>query len=467
MFWKTVSNSFRTVRLRLALLFAALFTALAATVFIFVYWELSASLTGRVDTILREDADEIISAYREHGIGYLQACCAQEAGEDGSQTVFIRVMAPNGGVCVASDLSAWAGLAKCTSALSKPTDRGTCSPLAVPGRTDRVRMIITSMPDGYALQIGRSLKDTDELIHEYAEVFVRAFVILLIPGIWLGWFITHKLMAGVRRVTEAAERIRSEGDFALRVTARGEGEEMQRLARAFDDMLGRIQSLITELRDVTDNIAHDLRSPITRMRGVAETTLSGAQTIEDYREMAGVIIEESDGLVSLINTMLEISETQAGTAAIHKEHLDLVALANTAHDLFEPAAEDKGVRFLLEVPATPVTVCGDAQRLRHALANLLDNAIKYTSAGGAVTLRVEQVNMLARLSVSDTGEGIAAHDLARIFDRYYRADCSRTTPGNGLGLSLARAIARAHGGDITVASTLGAGSCFTIELPAG
>ncbi len=466
MFWKIVRDGLRTARVRLTLLFAALFTVLAATVFILVYWELSSVLVSRVDGMLREDADEMTGIYRRRGLDAVRIHCKDETTDEGGENIFYRFLSPHGDLSASSDLRSWKDLPRCVASLQPPSTNGSFATLAVPGKPCRVRAIGVLLPGGEVLQVGRLLKYEEGLVEEYARLFFRPFAVLLVSGAFLGWLITHKTMAGVRRVAVAADHISSEGDFSLRVAARGECIEIEQLARAFNGMLDRIQALVAELKEVTDNVAHDLRSPVTRMRGMAETTLTGPQLTDEYRDMAGVIVEECDRLVCLINTMLEIAETEAGTARITLADVDIAALAKDAHDLFGPVAEDKGVRLLFDTAAPAAHVRGDERRLQRVLANLLDNAIKYTSAGGTVTVAVVKVSGAVQVVVSDTGCGIAPNDLPRIFDRYYRADPSRSTAGSGLGLSLARALARAHGGDIAVASSPGTGSVFTLVMPA-
>ncbi|MFZ0035015.1 MAG: HAMP domain-containing sensor histidine kinase, partial [Sedimentisphaerales bacterium] len=274
-------------------------------------------------------------------------------------------------------------------------------------------------------------------------------------------------MSGVKRVTQTAVSIANEGNLIHRVPVGNEGREIRNLALAFNNMLERIQSLVSELRDVTDNIAHDLRSPITRIRGIAETTLTSNENLDTYREMTATIIDECDMLVGMINTMLEIAETQAGAANFEVAPVDIIKIVKDAHELFQPVAEDKNITLELDVQngVKTVLVAGDTTRLQRAIANLLDNAVKYTDSGGKVTVSVERTQTQVKISVSDTGLGIEEKDITRIFDRFYRADTSRSTAGNGLGLSLAHTIVQAHKGKIVVESTPGKGSTFTILIP--
>ena len=218
------------------------------------------------------------------------------------------------------------------------------------------------------------------------------------------------------------------------------------------------------MREITDNIAHDLRSAVARIRASAELTLSADTTSDEYRTSAADIIEECDRMIEMINTTLDVAEAEAGTAAFADRDIDITALVQDACELFEPVAEDKHITLTV----TSIGDChtrGNTQQLQRMLANLLDNAVKYTLESGRIetALALDEDNIT--ITVSDNGIGISESSLARIFDRSYRCDASRSESGFGLGLSLARAIARSHGGDITVASIPGEGSTFTVTLP--
>jgi signal transduction histidine kinase len=266
-------------------------------------------------------------------------------------------------------------------------------------------------------------------------------------------------MSGVAEVTRTAQRI-AEGMLDERVPATRSGEEIDQLAATFNQMLDRIQRLVAGIREMTDNIAHDLKSPITRIRGQAEISLAAGGPLE---ELAGTAIEESDRLLAMIDAMLFISRTEAGVTRPDCKPIDLAALVRDACELFRALAEDKRIRLACSAPEQ-LTLAADAPLVQRMLANLIDNAIKYTPEGGEVAIALEpDANGAAVIRVRDTGPGIPAADLPRIFERFYRGDPSRSLPGAGLGLSLARAVARAHGGDITVA-TSPAGSTFTARL---
>jgi signal transduction histidine kinase len=229
-------------------------------------------------------------------------------------------------------------------------------------------------------------------------------------------------------------------------------------------MLDRIQTLVTGIREMSDNIAHDLKSPITRIRGISEVSLTTGASEKEYENMAASTVEECDRLLDMINTMLVISKTEAGVNKLDAKELDIGAVVRDACELFRSSAEDKDLRLICDVPGN-FSISGDNRLIQRMIANLLDNSIKYTPAGGSIEVTVNTLNNDAvAITVKDTGIGIFEKDMPRVFERFYRCDPSRSEAGIGLGLSFARAIARAHGGDITVSGEPNKGSTFTITL---
>lgn len=318
--------------------------------------------------------------------------------------------------------------------------------------------------NGLVMVMGISLSENEQLVAGYRRVFATAFVVVLIVASLLGLLIAHGAMAGVKRVTQTASAI-EHGDLTQRVTSHGEGEEIHDLTVQFNRMLERIADVMMELKQITSNVAHDLRSPITRIRGLAETTLISNSNNEDYQKMAGAVIEESDSLINMINTMLEIARTDSGIVQFEKQSVDLGELVHTAHDLFDPVAEDMNIRFDVNIQDDHLFVMGDLQRLQRIVANLVDNALKFTPSGETVSLSIIANPNEVSIIVKDTGTGISEDELPRIFDRFYRTDQSRSAGGSGLGLSLVQSLVRVHDGVVNVESSVGEGSVFTIVLP--
>lgn len=245
---------------------------------------------------------------------------------------------------------------------------------------------------------------------------------------------------------------------------KGRGSEIDRLATTFNGMLDRIQALVTEMKEMTENIAHDLRSPVTRIRGIAEMTLTTGKTIDEYEAAAANTVEECDRLLEMINTMLYISEAEATAGKLTMEEVEMTRVVRDACELFQPVAEDKGVSLVAHI-GSGLKVRGELQGLQRMVANLIDNALNYTRCPGTVTVSVNGNEKHGVISVEDTGIGIPEEEISRIFRRFYRCDRSRSRPGVGLGLSLVKAIVQSHRGQITVTSTPNVETIFTVTLP--
>jgi len=464
MFSKRGISILRTTTFRLTLWYLGLFSALSLAVFLVVYVSLTSHLRDQTDNELMDTAKEFETLYREHGAKALQAEFTREAESRGTRRVFFELISSQGHVVTTSDLSRWTGLEIPRPDAEAPSgNRPSFRTLSLRGHRHKVRIISNPSLDGNVIMIGRTLQDEEIMLERYRETFAAAFVVMLVCGGLVGWLMARKAMSGVQRVTETATRI-GRHDLGRRVESAGEGEEINALAHAFNAMLERIESLLSELRQITDNVAHELRTPITRIRGIAETTLKSGKDLNEYREMAASVIDGSDELIEMIGTMLEIAKTDSGVAELDVAPLDIREIVEEAADLFAPMAEDKGIEILPVLSSQPVVVLGDRPRLQRVVANLLDNAIKYTPSGGTVTLSVDVDAAGVKVKISDTGAGINEKDIPRIFDRFYRGDQSRSTAGSGLGLSLALAIINAHDGDIRVKSTE-AGTTFTVLLP--
>jgi signal transduction histidine kinase len=334
----------------------------------------------------------------------------------------------------------------------------------LPGTKRKVRVAYLSYSNGMTMVGVYSLKDINKLMGQYRRVLAVAFSVVMVAGGGLGFLIARRAMAGVQRVTQTAMSI-DKGELGRRVCAGFHGHEIAEMAGAFNLMLDRIEALVKELGDTTNNIAHDLRSPITRIRGLAETTLASNPSNKELHDMGAETVKECDRLIEMINTMLEIAQIDSGLTPVGNSRIDMVELVKQAVDLFEPVAEDKQHALDFTHSEPHLWVQGSLNNLQRMVANLLDNAIKFTPDKGKIYVSLSSMNNCAILQVQDNGIGIDAEKLPHIFERFYRGDESRSNAGNGLGLSLAQATARSHRGNIEVQSTPKQGSTFTVRLP--
>ena len=385
---KSGARFLRTTTFRLTLWYLGVFSILSLAVFGIVYVFLASHLHDQTDNELIDTAREFKTLYLEQGVKALQAEFVREASSQGTGRVVFELLSPAGKLLAASDISEWDRPAMLAMDAAGPSEeKPFFRTISMPGHRHKLRMISVPVPDRNVLKIGSTLKGDEMLLERYRETFGTALAIMLVCGGFIGWLLAKRAMAGVKRVTETATRI-GRHDFGRRVTVTGEGEEISALVQAFNDMLERIESLLHELQEITDNVAHELRTPVTRIRGIAETILKGNGTLDEFREMAGSVIDGSDDLIEMIGTMLEIAKTDSGVTKLAVEPLDIREIVEEAVDLFAPAAADRRVHLHIAKPSQPVMIVGDRSRLQRVVANLLDNAIKYTSPGGNVTVAV-------------------------------------------------------------------------------
>jgi signal transduction histidine kinase len=299
------------------------------------------------------------------------------------------------------------------------------------------------------------------------ERFRDLFALILLPvlalGVGGGLLFARRVLAPLRDLAATVDRIATTGRLGERVPERGTGDELDALASLVNGMLARVEALVAGMRGTLDDAAHDLRTPLTRLRAGAERALlSDPATHPDALSDA---VEETDAVLAILDAVMDVAEADAGTLPLHYAPVDLADIADQVADLYALVAEEKGVELAWK-RAEPVVAWADATRVRQAVANLVDNALKYTPPGGQVRVEVFDENEHALLTVADNGLGVAPEDRLRIWDRLYRGDVSRSERGLGLGLSVVRAIAEAHGGAATVEEAPGGGSRFTLSLPA-
>jgi len=465
MLLKRLNEIWNTLAFRLTLLYAAIFF-ISTFAALFVVYLLSSSIVLKLtDQELLNEHAEFSSLYRQHGLAAIINAAAIEAESEGPEKMFYRIFSRSGQELAASDLSAWGDLNPTRTGVYQLSekDNSIFLSLDIPGRPYGLRVMNASIEPDLILQIGLSLKKNAYFLEAFRKIFTVSMIGVLLIATGVGWLLAKRALSGVEEVSRAAVQI-SGGTLHLRVPIKARGHEIEELAQTFNQMLDRIQALITEIREMTDNIAHDLKSPITRMRGIAELTLNTNTADNNSRVLASSFVEDCDHLLQMIDTMLDISEAEAGTARLNMKKADIAAILQDVMELFEPSAEEKGLTVSLET-AKSCYASIDIQSFQRMVVNLLDNAFKYTPSGGSITVEIKNSETGIDIIIQDNGIGISQQDLPHIFKRLYRCDTSRSQPGFGLGLSLALAIAKSHGGGITAESSAMKGSTFTITLP--
>ncbi|HDL64758.1 MAG TPA: HAMP domain-containing protein, partial [Proteobacteria bacterium] len=407
-----------TIVFRLTAWYAGVYVVISLAIFILLYFMVRSYIYQRVDNYFQAEVEEYRVIYRSMGMDEVKADITGEETAIGEDKKFFRILSPAGRELAASDLSAWKNLKTEKTILNRvKTPTALFETIVVPGDRYRTRVIYAIIGPGVILQIGQTIKAEEEFMDNFRHIFASVFITALLLSVIVGWFMSRRALSGVEEVTATVRKI-SDGAIESRVPVKGSGDEIDNLAVTFNAMLDRIQRLISGMKEINDNIAHDLRSPITRMRGLAEVTLAGSHFPAECRAVLAGTVEECDRLLAMINTMLDISEMDAGVAQREIADVDISRMVRDACELFQPVAADKKVTLELEAP--PVApLKGDIKKLQRALSNILDNALRNTPPGGTVSVSLSADSSQVIISVRDTGVGISEHELPRIFNRFY------------------------------------------------
>ena len=425
--------------LRIALWYATLFVLGSIAIVSLTYYLTASSLAQRDHQIIAAKLGEYTTAYARGGVEGLAETVRAEQ-QTAPERLFVRIVTRRSQALVLSNPEGWD-----------------------PSRLETAEL---RLPDGTIVQVGKSTEARDDLLARFRAALGLVTLTIVIVALTGGWLATQTAIYPIRRLTMAVRRIIRTGRTDQRVPAAGTGDALDELTVLFNAMLDKIEGLVSAMRGALDNVSHDLRTPLTRLRGTAEMALAAPADIERYREALADCVEESDRVLVMLNTLMDISEAESGAMQLQREPVALTGIVTRAIDLYRDVAEAKGVTLVSE-GSDPVSVNGDKTRLEQVAANLIDNAVKYTSAGGRVDVGVRRDGDRAIVEVRDTGIGIPSDELPRIWDRLFRGDTSRTERGLGLGLSFVKAIVEAHGGTVSVTSEAGHGSTFTVALPLG
>lgn len=446
--------------LRLAAWYLGTFLASTFVIVGLTYGLLASSLETRDHDIIQSTLREYATRYQAGGLPALARAIEIEQRSGQREPLFVRLVGPFQDVLLYSLPETW-GAFDLSELPGGPDDIWG----QVRARDRNAVLEVATLPlgGGTVLQVGKTSETRDQLLSNFWRVLMLGATAAVGIGIVGGLFLTRSTLKPLRDLRDAVQRILRTGQTDDRVPVYGNDDAVDELSGLFNAMLARITTLIHGMRNALDHVAHDLRTPMTRLRVTAESALATNDPAR-HRDALSDCLEESDRVLSMLTTLMDISEAETGTMKLSVSAVDLAQLAAEVAAVYEDSADDAGVTFVTSVPERLV-VRADRDRLRQALANLVDNAVKYTPRGGRVDVEARQTGGAVSISVRDTGAGIPEHEIPRIWDRLYRGDQSRTTRGLGLGLSLVRASVEAQGGHVTVSSQPGLGSAFTITLP--
>ena len=426
----------RTATFRLALIYLVLFAISVSALFGFVYWTTAGFIARQTDATIAAEITGLAEEYRQNGLRGLSRL-VRERGR--GQRFSLYLLTRRDRTPLAGNLDAWP---RVPSAPGDWLEFDYARRVGAEVETREARARHFQLRGGFHLLVGRDIQQRREIESLVRDSLVWAVAITVVLGLIGGVVTSRGVLGRIQAINRTSREIMA-GDLGRRVAVAGSGDELDRLAANLNAMLDQIERLMSDLRQVTDGIAHDLRTPLNRLRGRLEVSLLEAPGPDEYRRVIEESVAEIGDIIETFDALLRIAQVEAGAARARMGAVDLAAIARDVAELYQPLAEQKGLDLVLDVPDV-VTVHGERHLLAQALANLLDNAIKYTAAG-AVRLTLVETAAGPELSIADSGPGIAAADRDRVQERLVRLDADRTTPGSGLGLSLVRAVAALHG----------------------
>ncbi|GJD59578.1 sensor histidine kinase [Methylobacterium dankookense] len=432
---------FRTTAFKLSLAYLTIFAACAFLALGYVAWNARQVLDDQIVSTIDAEINGLSEQYNAGGLRRLITVVERRSREPGASLYLVTTALGEHVVGNVSEVPA--RILERPGQVEIAYSRGSAE-----SAEHRAIVRIFTLPGGFRLLVGRDTEERDRLRAVIGRAFASSLAVVVVLGVVGGWLVASRVLARVDAMTRTTRAIMA-GDLDDRLSVAGNGDELDRLALNLNLMLERIGELMRGLREVSDNIAHDLKTPLTRLRNRADEALRGARAPDELRAALEGVIEESDGLIRVFNALLMIARLEAGNASAVVAPLDLGPVVRGVGELYEVLAEEQGLA--LDVQAPDGLVCtGNRELIGQALANLIDNAIKYGAEGGRIAVSASRGEGMIRLSVADRGPGIPEAERGRVLDRFVRLEDARSRPGFGLGLSLVNAVARLHQGDLAL-----------------
>lgn len=444
---------------RLTVWYSGLILAGTILLFLITFFFLSATLRNRDHQEIQSEISELTTAFNSEGIEGIDVFVSSHLSGRLKNILYIRVAGKNNRTLLHFSPS--------ETGMDFIRDLERSEPAAdqwITLKKDEFRLeldfLTSALSSEYVLQVGKSSQERDIVLSHFRNLFLKWALPIIIIGILCGIFLSIRTLKPIRHIITTVEAI-DIGKMDSRVPRTETGDELDELARLFNDMLERISNLLKGMRDSLDNVAHDLRTPLTRLRNISEDALSQLPDGSPGRRAHESILEESERILKMLSTLMDISEAETGAMRLNRERINLNDLVFPIYDLYLVVAESKGIQIHMEI-SPDITIFADPNKISQAIANLLDNAVKFTSENGVIHIRANQHPDRVVLTISDNGIGIPEQDIPRIWNRLYRGDQSRSQKGLGLGLSLVKAIVSAHNDEITVSSKPQKGTSFSI-----
>ena len=426
----------RSSTFRLAISYMAVFAGSVLLLLGFIYWSTVAFMMHRTDASITTEVKLLASMHREQGVNRLLSMVA-ERSKDGDRESSVYAVSGPGNKILAGNLQ---GLPK-PGQEKKGWLNFSYGDSSVPGRVVQIRGRASQL-DEYRLFVGRDIGENIALQQLIVQALLWGLAIMTALGLFGGILMSRRVLRHIEKINQATREIMA-GDLSRRIPTNGSADDFDQLATNLNAMLDEIARLMAGIRHISNNVAHDLRTPLTRLRNQLEILRDGLGDGSPHIEQVERSLDDADQLLSTFSGLLRIARIEAGSLKANMKQIGLASLIQDAVELYEAVAEARQIQINTVLNDT-VTVLGDRDLLFQAVTNLLDNAIKYTQQGGKVELSVGKSDQIAEIAVSDNGPGIPAYEYDRVVQRFYRLDQGRSTSGNGLGLSLVDAIVKMH-----------------------
>ncbi len=428
---------FKSSTFRLALVYMALFGSSVLFLLGFIYWSTAAYMARQADETIQAEIAGLAERYRSDGLTGLSSVIARRStSRVGGNALYL--LTDEFGTPLVGNLDRWPPV--------KPEPSGWLNfSMEHAGPQDEIHPARAQpfvLEGGYRLLVGLDMQELQRTERRIVTALIWGLAITLLLALAGGTLMSHSMVRRIETINQTSSRI-MHGDLSRRIPTEGSNDDFDRLAANLNRMLDRIQALMEDVKRVSDNIAHDLKTPLTRLRNSLELLGAVQEDPQEHRRLVEEALQETDALLSTFNALLRIARIESGARREAFAPVDLAGLVQDVFELYQPLAEERGQRLALEI-RTNAQFQGDRSLLSQALANLLDNAVKYAPPGGEIDLGLRRDDQAPVILVSDTGPGIPAQERDKVFNRFYRRETSRSTPGNGLGLSLVAAVAELH-----------------------
>ncbi|HZX14029.1 MAG TPA: HAMP domain-containing sensor histidine kinase [Thermodesulfobacteriota bacterium] len=460
MFLKNPRLLLKSSSFRLITWYTILFVLSSLAINIYAYTVISSFIYEQSRKEIEDEMGEFVEIYRGNGLAALR----KDVFEDEDNPFLVRLIGNQDNTLILRIPKDWSGFNIEQLEKSDYPKNREWKYLKGGDNENEFEITSLSMSDGSTLQLGHKIIEREDLFRRIRKVYIIAIIPVILFGYLGGIFVADRALNPIRQLINTLNSIVASGKIDVRVPLYQTDKLHEELISLFNSMLEKIEALMNGMRNVLDNVAHDLRTPMTRLRGTAEMALQSEQNTDVLREALSDCIEESERILIMLNTLMDISEAETGAMKLEPEEMNVAPVIEDVVELYGYVAEEKGVSVYTGFPKE-LYLTADRNWVRQVLANLLDNAIKYTPTGGRIDIEACRREQEVVITVKDTGIGISHEELDKIWERLYRGDKSRSQRGLGLGLSLVNAIVGAHRGYVQVSSEPGAGSVFTVYLP--